>query len=215
MRELLYKEYKLALHPTAVLFLGLSALLFIPNYPYYVTFFYTSLGLFFICLTGRENQDIFYMMLLPVRKRDIVRARFATAVTLELLQMLTAIPFAILRNNLISTGNLTGMDANIALFGLSFFMLGLFNWSFFTQYYRDPSKVGKAFMLGCTVEFVYMMVMETLTHIVPFFRDQLDTKDPHFLPQKLIVLAIGAALYLLLTLSACSRSEKIFETLDL
>ena len=44
MKHLLYKEWRLAMHPTALLFLPLSAMLLIPNYPYYVIFFYTSLG---------------------------------------------------------------------------------------------------------------------------------------------------------------------------
>lgn len=52
MKTLLQKELRLALHPTAPLFLCLSAMLLIPNYPYCVVFFYTSLAVFFICLTG-------------------------------------------------------------------------------------------------------------------------------------------------------------------
>ena len=62
MKQLLYKEWRLAMHPTALLFLGLSLMLLIPNYPYYVTFFYTTLGIFFICVNGRENRDITYML---------------------------------------------------------------------------------------------------------------------------------------------------------
>ena len=38
MKKLLYKEIRLGMHPTNPLFLGLSAMLLIPNYPYYVIF---------------------------------------------------------------------------------------------------------------------------------------------------------------------------------
>ena len=107
MKNLLYKELKLALHPTTYLFLGLSALLLIPNYPYYITFFYTTLGIFFLCLNGRENRDIYYSMLLPIRKRENVKARFVTVVIVELLQILLAVPFAVLRNNFYPEGNAT------------------------------------------------------------------------------------------------------------
>ena len=58
MKNLMRKELVLAMHPASVLFLLLSAMLLIPNYPYYVICFYTCLGTFFICLTGRENRDI-------------------------------------------------------------------------------------------------------------------------------------------------------------
>ena len=59
MKNLLLKEWRLALHPAALLFLCLSSMLLIPSYPYFVIFFYTCLGLFFICLSGRENKDIY------------------------------------------------------------------------------------------------------------------------------------------------------------
>ena len=74
LSKLLYKEFKLALHPAAVLFLLLSSMMLIPNYPMYVLFFYNTLGIFFICLSGRENHDFAYSLSLPIRKRDAVRA---------------------------------------------------------------------------------------------------------------------------------------------
>ena len=95
MKTLLYKEFRLASHPTTFLFPLLSAMLLIPNYPYYVVFFYTTLGIFFVCLSGRENHDIFYTMLLPVEKRSLVRARMLFAVCMEAVQLVLAVPFAL------------------------------------------------------------------------------------------------------------------------
>ena len=48
MKNLMRKELLLAMHPASMLFLLLSAMLLIPNYPYYVICFYTCLGTFFI-----------------------------------------------------------------------------------------------------------------------------------------------------------------------
>lgn len=76
MKNLIYKEIKLALHPTAPLFLLLSTLLLIPNYPYEVVFFYTCLAVFFHCLSGRENHDIEYSLLLPIQKNRLWRQDF-------------------------------------------------------------------------------------------------------------------------------------------
>ena len=39
MNLLFKKEMRLAMHPASLGFLALSALLLVPNYPYYVTFF--------------------------------------------------------------------------------------------------------------------------------------------------------------------------------
>lgn len=215
MKHLLYKELRLALHPTCPVFLLLSAMLLIPNYPYHVVFFYTGLGLFFTCLTGRENQDVFYTMLLPVSRRALVGARFLLAILLELCQMAVAIPFAILRGRLPIPPNQVGLDAGISLFASAFVMLGLFHLAFFGVYYKNVQKVGRAFVLGSVVMFLYMAVIETLAHVVPLIRDQLDAPDPEFLPRKLAALAFGIAAYALLTGISYQRAVRSFSAQDL
>ena len=215
MKKLLKKEIVLSMHPTALIFLALSAMLVIPNYPYYVTFFYTGLAVFFTCLNGRENNDVYYTLLLPVSKRSAVKARFTIVVLLEMLQMLLALPFAILRQNMDMPGNQAGMDANIALFGLSFILLGIFNLVFFGVYYRDVTKVGKAFALSSTAVFVYIAVAESCSFAVPFFRDRLDTPDTEYVGYKLIVLGVGITIYIVLTLLAFKRAARSFEKQDI
>lgn len=215
MKNMLYKEFKLAMHPTAIIFLSLSAMMLIPNYPYYMTFFYTTLAIFFTCLSGRENHDIFYSMTLPVRKRDIVKSRFLLVIILQLAQVITAIPFAVIRGTFNMPGNYVGMDANIAFFGLSFLMLGLFNLVFFTKYYKDTDKVGASFLLGTIVITLFMIIAEVSVHAIPFVKNYLDTKDPEFLAYKTVVLAVGIVLYIVLTLFSYHRSVRSFEALDL
>ena len=43
MKNLLYKEVRLALHPTNFIFLTFFLMVFIPGYPYYVAPFWTCL----------------------------------------------------------------------------------------------------------------------------------------------------------------------------
>ena len=71
-----------------------------------------------------------------------------------------------------------------ALFGISLLLLGVFNWVFFTKYYRNVQKVGMPFNIACAVYFVLLCVAETAAHIVPFVRDKLDTPDPQFFERK-------------------------------
>lgn len=215
MKKLLMKELRLALHPTNVIFLLFAAMLLIPSYPYYVAFFYTTLGVFFTCLTGRENRDIEYTMLLPVRRADVVRARILLTVLLEGAQVLLSIPFAMLNRRLYPLGNMAGMEANVALFGLTLVMYGLFNVVFFPLYYRNPNKIGVAFLLGGLAEGVFIVLAELAAHLVPFARRYLDTADPTYLAPKLVVLAIGVALFAALTLLAARLSERRFERFDL
>ena len=216
MKNLLMKEIRLVLQAPALLFLLLSAMLIIPSYPYYVLFFYTMLGIFFCCQFARENADIPFTLCLPVRKRDAVTARMLLALLLEGAQLLLAIPFAFLRQSFRSIGgNPVGMDANIALFGLSLAMLGLFNLVFFTGYYKNPHKVGGAFVKSCVAVGVYMLAAESCVHAIPFFRDKLDTTGGAFLAEKLLVLALGTVLFVLLSFVAWRRAVRSFEKLDL
>ena len=215
MKNLLKKEFLLSMHPTVPMFLLLSAMLLIPNYPYYIVFFYTALAVFFTCLGGRENNDVFYTLMLPVAKKDIVRARFLFVVLFEAAQVVFAIPFAVIRQKMPISGNAVGMDANIALFGFSLAMLGIFNFIFFRIYYSDVTKVGKAFGLASVWISIYMVAAEVCAHAVPFVRDRLDTKDPQFLGEKLAVLAAGLAVFAILTLTAYRKSVRTFESFDL
>lgn len=215
MKALLQKEFRLALHPINIIFLALSAMMLIPSYPYYVIFFYTSLGLYFVCLTGRENHDMEYTMLLPVRRKDLVRARLTMAVIIELVQLLLCIPFAIISQKINRMPNMAGMEGNIAFFGLSLLVLGIFNIVFFPVYYRKPTAVGKAFVIASVVEGAVIVGLELMCHSVTFFRRYLDTRGTVYLPQKLLVLGLGIAAFAGLTLAACRMSEKNFERVDL
>ena len=215
MKNLLKKEILLCMHPTAPMFILLSAMLLIPNYPYYVVFFYTGLAVFLTCLNGRENQDVTYTLMLPVAKQDIVKGRFLFVILLELLQVSAAVPFAILRQKMPMPGNQAGMDANIALFGFAFILLGAFNLVFFLSYYKNVSKVGKSFAWASVVVFAYIGIMEGGVHIVPYMRDCLDTPDPQYLSGKLIVLAVGILIYAVFTGFAYRRSVTAFLRQDL
>lgn len=215
MKDLIDKELKLAMHPTAIMFLFLSAMLLIPSYPYFIVFFYTCLGVFFICMTGRENRDIYYTMLLPVRKREIVGARFLLIALIEVLQFAIAVPFAVGHNMMYSAPNDAGMNVNIAFFGFAFLLLGLFNLVFFVKYYKNPNKVGVPFALGCFVFAAGMFAVEALRFTLPAFNETFNGMGTQNLAFQLAALVIGIALWAGLTLLAYRKSVRSFEAFDL
>lgn len=215
MKELLNKEFKLAAHPTTFIFLLLSAMMLIPNYPYYITFFYTTLGIYFTFLSSRENHDIFYTMSLPIRKKDIVKSKFIFVILIEFIQIIIAIPFAIIRKTYSLPNNIVGIEANIAFFGLALIMLGIFNYIFFIKYYKNTDKVGVAFASATFGIGIFMVLAETSVNVIPYMRNNIDTMDPECILEKLIILLLGIILYTLLTLISYKRSVKNFEKLDL
>jgi hypothetical protein len=215
MKNMLKKEFLLAMHPTVPIFLAFPIMFIIPNYSYYVVFFYSCLAIFFTCLGGRENNDIFYTLILPVSKKDVVRARFSFVILFQAAQIIVAVPFAFIRQNMPVPGNEAGMNANISLFGFSLIMLGIFNFIFFILYYKNINKVGMAFLWSGIGVFAYIAIAETCVHVIPFVRDYLNTKDPQYILYKLIVLGIGIVAYCLFTFIAYLKSVKFFDVFDL
>ena len=96
MSELLYKELRLAAHPSLYVFMCMGALLLIPAYPYSVVFFFGCLGLFQSFMFGRETRDVFYTALLPRPKRDIVKGKLLLAVFSQLVQLTLSLPLSLI-----------------------------------------------------------------------------------------------------------------------
>ncbi|MEG1567826.1 MAG: ABC-2 transporter permease [Anaerovoracaceae bacterium] len=214
MIKLIKKEIMLAMHPIVPIMLLLSVMVLIPNYPYIVIFFYVSMAIFFTCLSGRENNDVVYSLNLPVAKKNIVKARFAFAIIMEFMQLLIMIPFAVLNQNINPIGNQAGMDANIALFAIAFIVYGLFNFVFFSNYYKNVSKVGIAFVKSSVLLFILTGIDIVSTHAIPFVRDVLDTPDSKYLLQKVIFLLFGLLAYSMLTAITYKKSVVNFEKQD-
>ena len=158
MKDLLYKELKLAKHPTLFIFPFLGAMLLIPGYPYMVAYIYTCLSVFFIFLNGRENKDILFTVSLPVRKRDTVKARLMMIAAIELFQILFSVPFAFLsaKINPGYSSNLAGMEANVAFFGFVFGMYGLFNIVFLPVFYRSAYRAGRSLFYAGSAITIYI-----------------------------------------------------------
>lgn len=215
MKQLLRKEFTLSFFPLPYCFLLLAGLLLIPNYPYLVTFFYTTLGIMFLFQYNRENHDIAYLMTLPVRKQEMVLSRLLQVVVIELLQIIVCIPFMAIRGLYAHLNNQVGFEANIALLGLGAVMLGLFNLVFLPGFYKNGYSLGVPFLKSSIVSAVYICLMEVLLRIVPYFARYCDSMAPGDQLRQIPVLAIGLAIYTLLTWLSWRVSVKRFVQLDL
>ena len=165
MKALLYKSFRLVCHPMTLVFPFFGVMLLIPSYPYTLIFFYVMLGLFFSFVNSREQKDIYYSALLPIRKRDTVRASVLFVLAVELASLLIAVPFAVLsvRINPLG-GNAVGLEANTALFAAALLLYALFNGIFLPSFYQTAYKVGVSFLKAIIPVSVAMIVLEALVH---------------------------------------------------
>ncbi len=215
MKNLLYKEFRLVINPLYFLTVLFGALLLIPQWPYFIAMLY----LFFFVVpnvftNAKAINDTGFTMMLPIRKREVVKARVISVATLELAQVVSAVPFAFLNMSLYPHGNML-IDANLAYIGCVFMMYGIFNAIFFPMFYKTAYKLGWPLAIATTASFLFASAVEVLTAAVPAVNHVLDGISGDALIRQLPVLGAGILLYALLTALAYQKSVAKFEKVDL
>ena len=216
MKNFLYKEFKLCLAPVNYLFMAFSSMIIIPNYPSYVPFFYFALSIFFIFNNSELNKDIAYSMILPITKKQIVKSRCILVCTYEVLGILFTIPFAFLHKKL--GNNEAGIDANIAFYGLVMLPLTLFNFIFFSKYYKKAEKPGLPFLFSSIAFWFTYALLEAPFWILPITKNEvilrLDSLNAPDLIFQLPVLAAGIVIFILGWILTYKVSSRNFEKVD-
>ena len=192
MRTLLYKQLRLVCHPMTPVFCLFGVMLMIPNYPLTVVWFYVMLGLFFTFLNMREQKDIYYSAILPIRKRDTVKAA------------------CLWRAHTSIGGNLVGVDANVTLFGFALMLYALFNAILLCSFYKTAYQVGTAFLKAIIPTSLLMLAMEISVHI-----PALAWLDGYDTARQLPVLAVGAVIYAASWPLTFRRAAALYEKVDL
>lgn len=216
MKHLLYKEFKLALHPTMYLFLGLTAMVIIPSYPYYVAFMYMCLGVYFTFLQGRETNDLFFTAMLPVRKKDVVTARVGVICLFQLAAVLISLPFARLSVAINPIGhNGAGIELNAAFYGLVFLLFGGYNLCLLPAFYKTGRKLGLPLLYGGTFVMLFIFAAEAFAQYIPSpVSAFLDVPGPALARQWPVLLA-GILGWCGMNVLAWKISARRFERLDL
>lgn len=208
MGAMLYKQLRLTAHPMTFVLTFAGLMLFIPNYPYSISFFYVTLGLFFLFLNGRDQRDAAFCTLLPVGRRERVRGAFAVSVAVEAAAVAVAcLTAAAAARWFPGRANGAGVDAGPAAIGLGLAVLALFNGVFFPAYFRTGYRVGAAYGKACAGMALAAAADVALPRVLPW----LDGHDP----RQYAVLAGGAVLYLAATAWSYRVSSARFERAEL
>lgn len=214
MKALLYKEFRLVCHPMTPIFCLFGVMVLIPNYPYTVIFFYVMLGLFFTFLNIREQKDIYYSALLPVPKRDTVKAGCVFVVIIQVLSLAVLIPCSLLAAHLQpGKDNLVGLDPNAALLAAGFLLYAVFNAVFLPSFYANGYKVGIAFLKAVIPTTLVMMVLEALPHFPAL--TWLDDMDAATQVRLLPYFVAAVLLYGIGTVLTFRRAAAQYEKVDL
>ena len=218
MLNLIRKELALCMHPTAFIFLSFAALVFVPNYPYEVIFFFSCLSVFFCCMKTRENGDIAFSCSLPVKKEHIPLAKMLVVFGLQgiillLVGIIGAVKGAVLPEE--QYVNQAGISANLALVGNGAVLLGVFNLIFFPRYFKSPDKIGAPFVIGSVAVFLLIGVFIVLRWATPLYSITLNGLNSANTGAKVLACITCLLVYLFLTTMCCKFSMKNFVKVDI
>jgi len=217
MKNLLYKELKLASLLLTYLFILFAFMTLIPGYPILVGVFFVCLGIFQSFRSARENNDILYTVLLPVKKSDAVKAKYIFAVFIEMTTFVLCLILTIIRMTVWAEAGpyVTNvlMNANQVYLAHMLIIFALFNWIFIAGFFKTAYQFSKPFITFIIVSFVYITFAEAI-HFVPGLTFLNDTAT---MGNGLMwgIFAIGVVIYVVVTLASCSVAKKRFDKVDM
>lgn len=216
MKKLLYKEMKLSANPLSYWFIAFSTMTMIPGYPILVGSFFICLGVFYTYQQVREYDDITYTVMLPVRKKDVVSAKYLFVLFIELMAFVLCALLTIIRMKFL--GNAAPyvtnplMNANAAYLGYLLAVFASFNGIFLAGFFKTAYKIGKPFILFCVVGSIIIFMGEVLHHIPGL--ESLNDPANLSIPQ-VVILLIGIAMFKLCTWFFYQKAVKDFEEINL
>ncbi len=217
MTKLLNKEFRLACSPLSWIFLIAAGMTLLPGYPILMGAFFVCFGVFHSFQNAREANDVLFTVLLPVRKRDYVAAKYAFACCIQLLGFILMAALTAVRMTALAEGKpyLSNALMNATPLFLAFALLifTAFNVFFLGGFFRTAYKLGIPFLSFGIATLLLIFIGEAI-HFFPglqFF----NTPAGERLGLQFAILAAAAVIYALGTFLSCRISMARFEKIDL
>ncbi len=217
MKNLLSKELRLASSPLSYIFLVAALMTLLPGYPILMSAFFICFGVFHSFQHARESNDTLFTVLLPVRKKDFVRAKYMFTCMIQvagfiLCAVLTAVRMSVLAQANPYVGNAL-MNATPVFLAFVLLIFAAFNVLFVGGFFRTGYRIGMPFLSFGIACLILIGAAETLPHLpgLEFFH----TPSGERLGLQFAILGVAAVAYTLLTLLSCRKSEGQFEKIDL
>ncbi|MBR5947762.1 MAG: ABC-2 transporter permease [Clostridia bacterium] len=167
IKNLVRKDMRLLCHPTVFLFFALACgMLFIPEYPRPVGFFYVLIAIMNVFTLDVQGKDHEFCGLLPVQKRESVLARVLTVALYELVLLVITAPFAFFSGALITKWgivNSAGMNTNLILYAIVLLGYAAYNLIVIPGAYHKQFKVYFRSFIGM-LAYSSIIALELLIH---------------------------------------------------
>lgn len=223
MKNLFFKEMKLAMHPLIWFFIiFFPVMCLIPSYPLMVAFIYVCSCypiLFLGANKGQQSNDIYFSCLLPVKKKEVVKARILTVLLIQIIPVLIMIalrPVAVsafesevlqtFNENIKTVPNLTleeveagltvgfSPKGTIVVGALALLSFVIFDLIYFTFFYKNGRSIALPTLFGMLV-FSTLMVITTI--VLPLMFQDIRIFLENSVLAQVIVLAVAVILSVL------------------
>jgi len=221
MKNLFYKEFKLCMHPLIWTFIFCSPLMvLIPSYPVAVSMIYicTCYPIIFLGANkGQQSNDIFYSCLLPIRKKDVVKARMLLLLFIQAVSLFLIIIVGMVKAKLglKPEGSVdAGFSPNAVISVVAFGVVGfsLYDFIYLTSFYKNGRRIVASSLISMFVFAVYIMLF---TVILPETFEWFKTFFTCSYLKQLIFLGISVLIYVALHIITLNISAERLNKVDL
>jgi len=212
MYNLLMKELKIGVNPFYYLFPFLTgALMLIPGWLYFLVILYFCFITVPNMLGGYKSQnDLMFSSILPVSKADIVKARVAFIVILELLHVVVAAIYGLISVRLYPNLTYYFFSPSFGFWGLCFVMLAIFNIILIPMYFKTAYKYGAATIASTTAAILFAGGAEWLGIQNAYLFDLFKGTGADNFTVHLSILAAGIAIFAIFSAIAYHIANKRF-----
>ena len=234
MKSLLYKEFKLAMHPICYIFIILFPLMIlIPTYPLAVGFLYvlTIYPILFLGANkGQQSNDLLFSTLLPVRKKDIVLARMITIMICQAIFIALSALLLPLAMNVENSVNQAAIESGqpvpsdaisglgkgqfVSVLGFVLIAYGICDLIYFAIYYKKGKSIVASTLISILFYVVFMMFTTMILPEIEALNEYKNFFVNGDVANQLIILAIGLLIYIVLHFFTYKISSKELEKVD-
>ncbi|MGO4183338.1 hypothetical protein BK120_26290 [Paenibacillus sp. FSL A5-0031] len=217
MYNLLMKELKLGVSPFFYIMPFLTgALMLIPSWLYFLVILYFCFLTIPNMFAGYKSQnDLIFTNMLPVTKKDIVKAKVYVIVILELMHIIVAMIYGLITIRLYPNLTYFFFKPSFGFWGLCFVMIAIFNIILISMYYKTAYKYGAATIVSITAAILFAGGAEWLGIQNSFVYDLFKGNGTDHLGIHLSILFSGIVIFAIFTIIAYHIAIKRFQKVEI
>ncbi|GGD97666.1 ABC-2 transporter permease [Paenibacillus nasutitermitis] len=212
MYNLVMKDLKLGVNPMFFVFpFVIGALMLIPGWLYFLV------PLYFCWITipnmfagFRTQNDLMFTTMMPVSRKDIVKARVTVIVILEILHLVIAMIYGMITLRLYPHLTYYFFAPHMGFWGLCFVMLALFNMIFISMYYKTAYKYGGATTASITATMLFAGVAQWIGTQNSVISDTFNGSGVDNTALQISILIAGIVIFIAITMIAYRIAVKRF-----